>query len=364
MMKMFDVIVVGAGPGGSYASYKLSKRGYSVLLLEKDKLPRYKPCGGAIPDELVSELKLPDNLIEREFDHLDLYLNDQVLHRDGKGVVIWRDKFDHFITKKAIKEGTILKDSTPCVSVKKLNGTYQVKSPSDQFDAKYIIAADGCNSTVLSSLGWESFKPEDVALTVQYEMEMSPKLISDLLGENAIHLFFGKNVCERGYGWIFPKFDVISVGWGSQLSLIKNTTKEFNNFINSIKNLINKAKLTKKVAHLVPTSIREKIFDNNLFVIGDAAGFVDPLSGKGIAYSIISGEIASSIINKYFNETDLLNIENKYIKKLNKMFVNVLKRKKYIQEDVYSSDESILKFLNLWKNHRSSEIALNLWNIK
>ena len=97
-MKMYDVIVIGAGPGGSYASYKLGKKGYSTLLIEKDELPRYKPCGGAIPEELVSELKIPNKIIEREFDHLQLYLNDKKIYRKGNGAVVWRDKFDNFLT--------------------------------------------------------------------------------------------------------------------------------------------------------------------------------------------------------------------------------------------------------------------------
>lgn len=45
---MYDCIVVGAGPAGSATAYQLAKRGHSVLILEKDSLPRYKPCSGAV----------------------------------------------------------------------------------------------------------------------------------------------------------------------------------------------------------------------------------------------------------------------------------------------------------------------------
>jgi len=362
MIKMYDVIVVGAGPGGSYASMKLSKNGFNVLLLEKEKLPRYKPCGGAIPDELVNELKLPEEFIERKFDHLNLYLEDNMIERNGKGVIVWRDKFDYYLTNEAISNGTILKDSCPFIDIKKLNGHYLIKTNQSDYKTKFVIAADGCNSTVLSCMGWPKFKSDDIALTVQYEMKMTPKNISDLLGEHIIHLFFGKNICKRGYGWIFPKKDIISVGWGSQLSLIKNASEEFDNFINYIKKFIINSKIIKKTAHLVPTTTRENIFKNNIFVIGDAAGFVDPLSGKGIVYSIFSGGIAASIITKHFNETDLEVLKEKYFKKLNREFLSVLKKKKLIQKDVYESNQSILRFLNLWKNHRSTQIALELWN--
>ncbi|MBD3230029.1 MAG: hypothetical protein GF329_17740, partial [Candidatus Lokiarchaeota archaeon] len=321
------------------------------------------PCGGAIPEELVSELKLSHEIIEREFDHLDLHIKNELIHRKGKGVVIWRDKFDHFITKKAIQKGAKVIDRSPCINVKPMDGGYKVLTPKDKLECRYLIAADGCNSTVLSSLGWPRYNSEDVALTVQYEMVMAPDLINDKFGEKIIHLFFGKDISKRGYGWIFPKTDIISVGWGCQLSLIKNTTKEFNYFIKSIKNLIKDAKKIKKVAHLVPTTIRNTLYSQNLFAIGDAAGFVDPLSGKGIAYSIISSEIAASIIKKYFNELNHPLIEKAYNKKLDRMFLSVLRKKKSIQPDVYSSDDSIIRFLNLWKNNRSSVIAKQLWEI-
>ena len=68
---MYDIIIVGSDPAGASAAYKLAKYGYSVLLLDKYKLPRYKPCGGAIPEELISNLKLPDRIIERYFESLN-----------------------------------------------------------------------------------------------------------------------------------------------------------------------------------------------------------------------------------------------------------------------------------------------------
>ncbi|MHA1230883.1 MAG: geranylgeranyl reductase family protein [Candidatus Helarchaeota archaeon] len=358
---MFDVIVIGAGPGGSTAALKLAEKGHLVLLLEKEKLPRYKPCGGAIPQELVDELKLPDTLIERRFNQLVLYHNNLIINRSGKGAVVWRDKFDFYITKKAVNAGITLKDSTSCIGVDRTSNGFKVLTNNGIYQSKFLIASDGSVSTVLKSLGWKKFAPADIALTIQYEMKMSHKLISKKFGENNIHLFFGKKISRRGYGWIFPKRDIISVGWGSQLSMIKNSRIEFENFLNYIKEFINGASLIKKVAHLVPTKSRTILFDNNLFVVGDAAGFVDPLSGKGIPYSMLSGEIAASIISKFFNESDPIIIKKKYIQKLNNSFLLVLKKKSEIQADVYSSDKTIYRFLNLWKEHRSSEIALHLW---
>jgi len=362
MINMYDVIVIGAGPSGSSAAMRLAENGYSTLLLEKEKLPRYKPCGGAISPEVISDLNLPDNLIERKFDQLNLYLGNIIINRKSKGAIVWRDKFDYYITFKAAENGAIIKDSSMCTSIKKVNGNFQIKCKKDIFISKFVIVADGCNSNLLLNLGWNKPKPDDLALTVQYEMEMSAKKISQILGDNIIHLFFGKNICERGYGWIFPKKNMISVGWGSQLSLIHNTQVEFNNFLRLVKKFLNGAVLKRKVAHLVPTHIRDKFFDSNLFVVGDSAGFVDPLSGKGIAYAILSGIIAASTIIKHFDEPDSSILKNYYIKNLNKSFLNVLRLKKSIQKDVYASDSSILKFLKLWKNHRSSEIAISLWN--
>ena len=80
-MKNFDIIIIGAGPGGSYAAKAASENGYSSCIIEKEELSdngRYKACGGAIAWELVEEIDYPEDKISRVIESLELH------HVDGE----------------------------------------------------------------------------------------------------------------------------------------------------------------------------------------------------------------------------------------------------------------------------------------
>ncbi|MFX0073472.1 MAG: FAD-dependent oxidoreductase, partial [Candidatus Hermodarchaeota archaeon] len=82
----FDVVVVGAGPGGSVSAKVSAENGYKTLLLEKENITengRYKACGGAMAWELVEEVDYPEDKIARVIESLELH------HVDG----------DHFSKK-------------------------------------------------------------------------------------------------------------------------------------------------------------------------------------------------------------------------------------------------------------------------
>ena len=163
-MGNFDIIVVGAGPGGSIAAKIATDKGYSVCLLEKEDLSnngRYKACGGAIAWELIEKIKFPEDKIDRIVEKLILHhIDGEIYSKQGKGAVIWRNKFDKFLTDMAITSGAELKQNEELIDIKKVKSDYKISTSKSNYSAKYVIAADGVNSPTLRKLNWEKFNKD------------------------------------------------------------------------------------------------------------------------------------------------------------------------------------------------------------
>ncbi len=362
---MNSIIVVGAGPAGTMCAEFLAKNGFSVIILEKERLPRYKPCGGAIPKEMIKEFDIPSSIIQRYFNSLILYQveKDVIIERNGEGAVLWRSDLDNYLTQRACNNGARLQDETIVLNITRDVDKFQISTSKGAFECDWIIAADGVNSTVLRLMNWKKFAPDEIALTITHEIELSKQKIEERLGTDQLHIYFGKKLIGIGYGWLFPKKEVVSVGWGCQLNSIRNTNKQFQEFLSLIHEKIKGGKFKRKAAHLVPVNIRP-FYRDKIVAVGDAAGFVDPLSGKGIIYAAWSGIIAGQVLKRIVDKNKIENFYELYEKKLSQAFLTALKAKRNIQGDIYGSNENILRFMKLWQNHRSTEIALSLWNKK
>ena len=364
-MKNYDVIVIGAGPGGSIAAKEASENGYSTCLIEKESLAekgRYKACGGAIAWELVEEIDYPEEKISRVIESLELHhIDGENYSKKGKGAVVWRSEFDKFLTDLAINSGAELRDQERLIHIERLSDSYQITTEKDQYNAKYLIAADGVTSTTLKLLKWPFFAKKDLILTITQEMKTTRDNIKQVLGDETVHLFFGiENFIPIGYAWLFPKREMITVGWGNQINLVKNSRSEFNKFssLPFVKNALKNAKLEIFKPHLIPVGLRPKLYEDNVIAVGDAGGIVDPISGKGIPYAMMSGQIAIESIIYCEKKEKLDKIGTQYERSLDKKFLRILKAKRTARDKIYQNDDSLKKFLSLWENHRSSEIVM------
>ena len=359
----FDIIVVGAGPGGSFAAKASAEKGYNTLLLDKEQIRengRYKACGGAIAWELVEEIDYPEEKIARIIESLELHhVDGENYSKKGKGAVIWRSTFDKFLTDMAIESGAILNEKEMIIEIIKFRDSYKIKTNKASYNAKYVIAADGVNSPTLKYLKWPYFKKENLILTITKEMKSSNSYINTTLGSDTVHLFFGiKNLIKVGYAWLFPKTETITVGWGNQINLIKNSRDEFKKFesLPYVRNALKNSRETIFKPHLIPVGIRPKLYEDNVFAVGDAGGIVDPISGKGIPYAMMSGQLAIESINTCEKKDDLDKLGVIYERNLDRKFLNVLKAKRIARDRIFKNDDSLKKFLSLWETHRSSQI--------
>ncbi|NVM44359.1 MAG: NAD(P)/FAD-dependent oxidoreductase [Candidatus Lokiarchaeota archaeon] len=364
-MKNFDIIIIGAGPGGSFAAKTAAENGYSSCILEKEELSdngRYKACGGAIAWELVEEIDYPEEKIARVIESLELHhVDGETYSKKGKGGVVWRSTFDKFLTDMAVDSGALLKEEEPMINVEQKNGSYVVTTNKDKYSAKYVIAADGVNSPTLKLLNWPFFASEDIILTITEERKTTISSIDKHLGSDSVHLFFGiKNLITVGYAWLFPKEDKITVGWGNQINLVKNSREEFKKFtgLPFVNQVLQNSTLEIFKPHLIPVGLRSKLYEDNVFAVGDAGGIVDPISGKGIPYAMMSGQIAIETIKTCEEKDKLDRLGKIYEKSLDRNFLKVLKAKRIARDKIFQSDENLKKFLKLWENYRSSQIVM------
>ncbi len=364
-MKNFDIIIIGAGPGGSVAAKVASENGYSTCTLEKELLGekgRYKACGGAAAWELIEEINYPEEKIGRVIESLELHhVDGESYSKKGKGAVVWRSTFDKFLTDMAVDSGALIKDNELMINVEKVEDFYEISTNKDKYTAKYVIAADGVSSPTLKLLGWPFFKSQDVILTITKEMKTTKSYIDKILGHDTVHLFFGiKDLIPVGYAWLFPKTDKITVGWGNQIDLVKNSRKEFEKFwmLPYVKEALKNSTMEIFKPHLIPVGVRPKLYEDNVFAVGDAGGMVDPISGKGIPYAMMSGQIAIETIKSCEKKDRLDKLGTTYEKSLDRRFLKILKAKRIARDKIFKDDESLKKFLKLWEKHRASEIVM------
>jgi len=362
----FDVMVIGAGPAGSIAAKVAAENGFSTCMLEKEELHekgRYKACGGAIAWELVDEINYPEDKISRVIESLELHhVDGEDYSKKGKGAVVWRSTFDKFLIDMAIESGAILREHEPLINVEKLKDSYKIITNNQSYLAKYIIAADGVTSQTLKKLQWPYFDKKNVILTITKEMKTDKAYINKMLGKDTVHLFFGiKNLIPVGYAWLFPKSEVITVGWGNQINLIKNSREEFKKFIKIpfVKEALKNAKMEIFKPHLIPVGPRPKLYEDHVFAVGDAGGMVDPISGKGIPYAMMSAQIAIETIMSCEKKDRLDKLGLVYERNLDKKFLKVLKAKRIARDKIFENDDNLKKFLSLWETYRSSQIIMN-----
>ena len=298
MARSWDVIVVGAGPGGSTAAYDLAQAGADVLLLDRADFPRDKPCGGGV---LVSALRmLPyslDPVTEQtimsfrvrykrswEFEHR---------YHEPLAIMTQRSRLDAFMAEQAVARGAEFRDGS---AVREINGAAVTLANGDTHSAGVIIAADGANGVVRRTLGLPRLRGA-VALegNASRADQRAGKRWSDAVG-----LELGS--MPGGYGWVFPKGDHCNVGLGGFPSAAPTLRDQLSQYAGC--ESFDGDRLTELRGHHLPLrDPNSALVSGQVAFVGDAAGLVDPLSGEGIGNAIRSAQLAAGAALEYLSGT-------------------------------------------------------------
>lgn len=289
MAQRYDVIIVGGGPAGAAAAFYLGQGGAKVLVLEKETLPRYKTCGGAVSARVLEQFPFSfDPVIESKVNAISYGFGNAMVTvpvPDSSLRMVMRANFDAHLLKHAqaeIREGAAVR----AVSEDK-NSVTVTTSGGERIDADYLIAADGANSIAARSLGLRAKKVMAGAIEIEAYV---PANIQARFAENPL-LIFGD--VEVGYLWVFPKSDHLSVGIGA----LHPKPGELQAVLARVMKRYGISLDGKQHGHPLPIYMRrEQINTARTFLAGDAAGFVDPFTGEGIRFALKSGCLAAEAI--------------------------------------------------------------------
>lgn len=309
----FDAVIVGAGPGGLSCAKYLAEHGLRVVILEKQTVIGEKACAGGITWGGMIK-RLPEDLIEKMFFQQFLKTRYQKVSISAAHPIVAtvnRRKLGHFMAESATKKGAEIItearvdhiDSTAVHFTKAGNG-YTASY-------RYLIGADGSNSTVRRSLGLTNRR---FGIAINYYV---PQGHSDMLW-NFNPLTFG---C--GYSWIFPHRTCMSVGAysGDRFVRAAQFGEQLAGWLQAIEIQIDNVK---PQAEKISYDYQGWHFDRT-YLVGDAAGLASPLTGEGIHSAIVSGEAAArSIIEPNHSDNSLKKLIKKHRK--HEVMVNLARR--------------------------------------
>ena len=335
-----DVIVVGAGPGGSAAAYWCASAGLSVLLLERAAFPRDKVCGDGLTPRAVKELVAMGVSLRAD----EGWIRNRGLRVIGGGHRLelpWpelssypsyglarsRKSLDHALADHARAAGAKLLERTQVtgplldertgrvvgVTARPVDDAGRRADEAVEYRAPVVIAADGVSSRLALSLGLEKRldRPMGVAVRTYFR---TPRH-DDAWMESHLELWDGapgRSDLMPGYGWIFALGDgTANVGLGSVASTPNATKVDYKDlFARWMANAPAEWEFTPdhqvgpvQGAALPMGFNRTPLYTRGLMLVGDSGGMVSPFNGEGIAYALQAGRVAADAVVQAHSRT-------------------------------------------------------------
>jgi geranylgeranyl reductase family protein len=293
-MSNFDVIVVGAGPAGSTAAYVLARAGMRVALVDKAAFPRDKLCGGLLSGRTEKVYKGIfgegwQDLHEFTSMGARFFYRARLLNEvDGcrKMCFTRRGPFDHYLVQMATRKGATLLENVRAVSVERETSSVWT-ADGTALRGDFIIGADGAFSRTAQNLGL-SLRKDNLALGLEIDYPRQGGM-ADLAKPE---IYFG--IVRWGYGWVFPKKDSLTIGIAGLAN--KNSSLR-NGFQAFLKQVCHHVPDIRWRGHPIPfCNFKLRPGIGNILLAGDAAGFVEPVTGEGIAFAMESASHAAHAV--------------------------------------------------------------------
>lgn len=268
--------IVGAGPAGSTAAYRLAAAGKRVLLVDRARFPRDKPCGGGVTLRAARLLPFSiEPVVEDVVTRVEIGLRyGSSFTRTARAPLVYmtqRKRLDEFLLRRAEEAGAQVEEGTTV--------------DARELDAQFVLGADGCNGATAKQLGLGGAIEHGVALEANYPHD----------ARFAHTMVLQVALLPGGYGWVFPKGEHLNVGVGGDESegprlrrALRRMCEEYGVDPDAAADTRG-YRLPLRTAHTV-------LQKGNAALIGDAAGLVDPFSGDGMYEAFLSAQLATEAI--------------------------------------------------------------------
>jgi geranylgeranyl reductase family protein len=302
MQRSLDVIVVGAGPSGSYAARGLARLGYEVLVLEEHErvgVPAH--CTGIISTDACRQLSLDSTLVEASLSGARLFSprgqSFSVSAPEPRAVVLDRSRFDQWLCGQAAASGAKLRLSTRARDVSVSDGravvTADVGGEPTSFQCALAIVATGANSSLVCR-----GNPSRTGSTSLYAAQIEAKRT----GLTDVEVYIGSHMAPGGFAWAVPVDGKCRVGMisrqppGASLDRLAGTLEERGAI----------ARDGARVAHhRIPSGPLTPSFSDRILMVGDAAGQVKTTTGGGLYFGLIGAQAAVETAHRALRAGDL-----------------------------------------------------------
>jgi len=321
----YDVVVVGAGPGGSMAAKTAAEAGLSVLLLEKrQEIGSPVRCAEGVGRAQLLPFIEPDALwIAAEVSRAEITTitgghKATVSLEGGAGYILERRVFDRVLAERAAKAGAEVQVKTAATGLlledRRVRGVRidrwgQVGDGGQEVEARVVIAADGVESQVGY---WGGL---DVELPLEDTMVCAQYLLAGIDIDPACTRYtIGHDIAPGGYAWVFPKGEgKANVGLGVQADVWEEVAANapwgkgphsgpgtvldyLTRYIEAEPRLQQGYPVTLVVGNVPVGLSPQRVAADGLVLVGDAARQVDPLTGGGIINAMTAGQIAAQVV--------------------------------------------------------------------
>ncbi len=320
-MKIFDVAIVGGGPGGSACAAFCAAAGLRTLLLEREKFPREKVCGDCLNPScwpILRRLGIAERVTQLPHGVLDavefVAIGGQKVIVDlpsgrKREIAIKRSLFDHLLMTRARELGTFVHQESTVTALagptmpyvnhvydRRSNEYWKLKTEKgESFSAHLLVAADGRNSTVARLCNLLP-RPERERIALQADI-----LLPKNFGNRVVLQFL-----HHGYSGQAPvdsnQLNLCLVSKPSQMPALRRWAEEQFG--------LSQNQPWRTITPLTRAAIPPA--HENLLLIGDAARVVEPFTGEGIYYALRSGELAANAIVKISRGEDRRSVEREY----------------------------------------------------
>jgi len=351
----FDVIIVGAGPAGSFAAERLASNGVRVMLLDGRPEGQPKACGGGVTAKALKAWPQLLNAVGRTVNDLELYspAGKRLSLKLGEPFAIYsRIAFDTYLRERASKAGArVCATKLTKRGICRTETGWSLQLPDEaQVAGKFLIGADGANSTVGKVVG-QSLAASEMEIAFGYRAPLPtcqepPTVVAFLPG-------------WAGYAWAFPRLDHISFGiattqeafahepldsllWNFMLGYYRQREdskahlwcRRKADHERDERTRRELARTVERYAARIPgvgdkTWDSRKVYGAGWALVGDAAGFADPVTGEGIYYALRSAEL--------FSECYLRGVPEAYEQRWREDFGRELKRAAQMRRRFYGN---------------------------